>query len=327
MTVDRSMRNALAAILLVAALFVAMNQIVAGAPFADWWLPILLFAIGAAVAFAPSLGRAPSSEDAAPSAEGAVQTYLVAPPALQLPTTTGDAEVAEAAAVLPFGESTTSDVPTTVVERGPSQDIPTDRTPDTGSPAPALNFSARTEHANPETSVAATEAPAAPPDKTGTASEHTEPEKEVVAEKTAAPQQAYEADRVGAITPEQVERIMDEQTDNAHDANVPVITESASPAVTAVERDGEGTVGSADDLTKINGIGAKSAAALKAAGIDSFHKLANSSEDTLRAAITSAGVRLVGDVTTWAHQAGYAARGDWQGLSRYNAERRAANGD
>ncbi|MCC6802481.1 MAG: hypothetical protein IT319_06330 [Anaerolineae bacterium] len=325
MTVDRSMRNALAAILLVAALFVAMNQIVASAPFADWWLPILLFVVGAALVFAPSFGRAPSSEDAAASPENTVQTYLVAPSAPQLPITTGSVEEAEAAAVLPFGESTTPDVPTTVVERGPSQDIPTDRTPDTGSPAPELKYTARTEHANPETSVAATEAPAVPPDKSDTTPARTEPEKDVVAEKTAAPQQPYEAERVGAITPEQVERVMDEQTDNAHDRDVPVVTESASPAVTAVERDGEGTVGSADDLTKINGIGAKSAAALKAAGIDSFHKLANSSEDALRAAINSAGVRLVGDVTTWAQQASYAARGDWQGLSRYNAERRAAN--
>lgn len=326
MSVDRSMRNALAAILLVAALFVAMNQLVARAPFADWWLPILLFVVGVALAFAPSLSRGSSDDDeeAAPSGSD-VRTYLVAPQTPQLLSATAEA-ADEEAEVIPFEES--SDVSTEVVDKGPSQDIPTSRTPDTGSPAPELNHSARTENANPEVAVAAKEPPAAlPTNESETASERKEPEKEVVAEKTAAPQQAYEAEIVGAITPEQAERVMDEATDNAHDTDVPAVTESASPAITAVERDGEGTVGSADDLTKISGIGAKSAEALKAAGIDSFHKLANSSEDTLRAAISDAGVRLVGDVTSWVQQAAYAARGDWQGLSSFNAERRAASGD
>lgn len=326
MSVDRSMRNALAAIVLVAALFVAINQLVSRAPFGDWWLAILLFVVGAALAFAPSLGRRSSDEDddLAPSGSD-VRTYLVAPQAPQL--VSASAEAAEEAEVIPFGASA-GDAPTEVVDKGPSQDIPTNRTPDTGSPAPELNHSARTENANPETTVAAKEPPAAlPSDESETASQPKEPEKEVVAEKTAAPQQAYEAERVGEITPEQAERVMDEATDNAHDPDVPAVTESASPAITAVERDGEGTVGSADDLTKIVGIGAKSAEALKAAGIDSFHKLANSSEDAVRDAISSAGVRLVGDVTSWTHQAAYAARGDWEGLSRFNAERRAASGD
>lgn len=195
MTVDRSMRNALAAVLLVAALLVAMNQVVARATLADWWLPVVLFVVGAALAFAPSLSRRqPDEDEEAVSAGSGVRTYLVtAPPAPQLLSATA----AEAAEPLPFAEATIT-----------------------------------------------------------TASD-----------------------------------------------------------------------GNADDLTRINGIGRKSADALKAAGIDSFHKLASASDETLRAAISSAGVRLVGDVDTWAQQAAYAARGDWQGLNRFNAERRASTGD
>jgi predicted flap endonuclease-1-like 5' DNA nuclease len=82
-----------------------------------------------------------------------------------------------------------------------------------------------------------------------------------------------------------------------------------------------------DDLTRINGIGKKSAEALKAAGIDTFQKLAATTEDTIRAAFSDAGVRLVGDVDTWAQQAAYAARGDWDGLGSFVAERRAASED
>ncbi len=195
MTVDRSMRNALAAILLVAALLVAMNQVVARATMADWWLPVLLFVLGAGLAFAPSLSRRQPDEDeeAVPS-ESSVRTYLVtAPPAPQLlAATAADAADAEP---LPFAEATVS------------------------------------------------------------------------------------------------------------------------------------AASGSDDLTKINGIGRKSADALKAAGIDSFQKLASANDESLRAAITSAGVRLVGDVDTWAQQAAFAARGDWDGLSQFNAGRRTSTGD
>ncbi|MFN8447053.1 MAG: helix-hairpin-helix domain-containing protein [Anaerolineae bacterium] len=195
MTVDRSMRNALAAILLVAALLVAMNQVVARATMADWWLPVLLFVLGAGLTFAPSLSRRQPDEDeeAVPS-ESSVRTYLVtAPPAPQLLAATA-AEAADAEP-LPFAEATVS------------------------------------------------------------------------------------------------------------------------------------AASGSDDLTKINGIGRKSADALKAAGIDSFQKLASANDESLRAAITSAGVRLVGDVDTWAKQAAYAARGDWDGLSQFNAGRRTSTGD
>lgn len=75
--------------------------------------------------------------------------------------------------------------------------------------------------------------------------------------------------------------------------------------------------GAGDDLTRIEGIGPKMAAALKAAGITSFRKLAQTDEDTLRAAIESAGMRLAPSIPTWAEQAALAARGDWAGLKAF----------
>ncbi len=75
--------------------------------------------------------------------------------------------------------------------------------------------------------------------------------------------------------------------------------------------------GKADDLTRIEGIGPKMAAALRAAGIDTFAKLAASSEEALRAAISAAGMNFSPSLPTWAEQAGYAARGDMAGLKQF----------
>ncbi len=72
-----------------------------------------------------------------------------------------------------------------------------------------------------------------------------------------------------------------------------------------------------DDLTRIEGIGPKMAAALADAGIDSYDRLANASEDQLRAALKAAGLRFAPSLPTWPQQATYAARGDWDGLNTY----------
>ncbi len=75
-----------------------------------------------------------------------------------------------------------------------------------------------------------------------------------------------------------------------------------------------------DDLTKIEGIGKKMEAALKDAGIISYAQLAGSSEDELRQAIEDAGMRFSPSLTTWAKQASYAARDDWDGLDAYQEQ-------
>ncbi len=72
-----------------------------------------------------------------------------------------------------------------------------------------------------------------------------------------------------------------------------------------------------DDLTVIEGIGPKMQGALRAAGIDTYAKMAQTSEDDFRAAIQAQGMRLAPSIPTWAEQATYAAKGDFDGLSEF----------
>ena len=86
-----------------------------------------------------------------------------------------------------------------------------------------------------------------------------------------------------------------------------------------VDAGGSTQSGQPDDLTAIEGIGKKMSAALVASGIDTFTRLAQSSEDDIRAAIQAAGMRFAPSVPTWAGQAEYAAKGDWEGLKDYQS--------
>lgn len=87
-----------------------------------------------------------------------------------------------------------------------------------------------------------------------------------------------------------------------------------------VGANGSGAPRKPDDLKKIEGIGPKMASALVAAGIDTFAKLAASSEADLRAAIEKAGLHFSPSLATWAEQAAFAARGDWDGLSSLQSQ-------
>jgi F-type H+-transporting ATPase subunit gamma len=75
-----------------------------------------------------------------------------------------------------------------------------------------------------------------------------------------------------------------------------------------------------DDLTVIEGIGPKIAAALNAVGITNFAALANASEAQLKDAIETAGLRLAPTLGTWAEQATFAATGDFEGLQRLQSQ-------
>jgi predicted flap endonuclease-1-like 5' DNA nuclease len=93
------------------------------------------------------------------------------------------------------------------------------------------------------------------------------------------------------------------------------LSDAPNPVVEGLPKPDESEfTGMADDLTVIEGIGPKMVAALKAAGIDTFARLAQASEDELRTAIQAAGMRLAPTLPTWAQQAEYAQRGDWEGL-------------
>jgi large subunit ribosomal protein L27 len=75
-----------------------------------------------------------------------------------------------------------------------------------------------------------------------------------------------------------------------------------------------------DDLTVIEGIGPKMSAALVAAGLETFAKLAEATEDQIKAAIEAAGLRFAPSLGTWAQQAALAARDDWDGLKALQDE-------
>jgi len=70
-----------------------------------------------------------------------------------------------------------------------------------------------------------------------------------------------------------------------------------------------------DDLERIEGIGPKMSAALRAAGIRTYAALAGSDEATLRAAIERAGMSFAPSIVTWARQARLLADGDEEGFA------------
>jgi F-type H+-transporting ATPase subunit gamma len=89
--------------------------------------------------------------------------------------------------------------------------------------------------------------------------------------------------------------------------------ESATPEAKASDSE-------ADDLTKVEGIGPKMSKALITAGIDTFAKLAEADEDTLKDAIQQAGMRLAPSIGTWAEQAALARDGRWEDLQTLQDE-------
>ncbi len=91
----------------------------------------------------------------------------------------------------------------------------------------------------------------------------------------------------------------------------------AVPPATAPVRAAPPAATKPDDLTILEGVGPKIAAALVAAGIDTFAKLARTSETDLRAAMDKAELRFVPSLPTWAKQADLIAKGDVQGFEAY----------
>jgi predicted flap endonuclease-1-like 5' DNA nuclease len=70
-----------------------------------------------------------------------------------------------------------------------------------------------------------------------------------------------------------------------------------------------------DDLERIEGIGPKFAAALRAAGIRTYRSLANSDNAKLRKAVTAGGLDFAPSLTTWSRQARLLADGDEEGFA------------
>jgi len=73
-----------------------------------------------------------------------------------------------------------------------------------------------------------------------------------------------------------------------------------------------------DDLTQLAGVGPKASAALATAGITTYAGLAEANEPQVRHALHAADMAPPANVGSWPMQASYAAKGDWQGLMKYN---------
>ena len=76
-----------------------------------------------------------------------------------------------------------------------------------------------------------------------------------------------------------------------------------------------------DDLSKIEGIGPKTAQILKESGILTFTQLAQTDVSRLRAILEEAGPNYKRmDPESWPEQAGLAAKGDWDALKELQAQ-------
>lgn len=74
-----------------------------------------------------------------------------------------------------------------------------------------------------------------------------------------------------------------------------------------------------DDLTKIVGVGAKTAQVLVEAGYVTYASIADANKAELVAVLEKAGGRIAKmDPTTWKEQAVFAASGDWASLKNWN---------
>ena len=100
------------------------------------------------------------------------------------------------------------------------------------------------------------------------------------------------------------------------DYEVEMVAEAPDAAVAPIAE--AAAAAPVDDLTNISGLGPKSAAVLAAAGIDSYARLAATSEPELRRILTEAHATVPRNVNTWSMQAAFAAKGDWRGLAKYD---------
>ena len=76
-----------------------------------------------------------------------------------------------------------------------------------------------------------------------------------------------------------------------------------------------------DNLQRIEGIGPKIASILKGAGINSYAKLSESRQDFLEELLANAGPHFrMHDTSTWAVQAVYASKGQWEALATFQED-------
>ena len=104
-----------------------------------------------------------------------------------------------------------------------------------------------------------------------------------------------------------------------YEVEVPEEAEEAEAApVAAAAAVAEAPAAAPEDLTQLVGVGPKASEALAAAGITTYAALADANEPEIRRALHDGDMVPPANVGTWPMQASFAARGDWQGLMKYN---------
>lgn len=300
---DRSVRSLVIVTLIIAAIFVAMNRVAQSAPLGDWWLvaALLLVALllyiwdwraGGTASSEPLVEPGQSSLDGyrpVVSAPSAASAPAIAPPAAEKSA----AEHEHDEIVKAYSEIRDTDVRSDVMASAATTDTQEARAVkgmvqnimDVGAMG---TFEEVDEIAgSPEGSMSQDRPRTTPP--------------AVKVETPAAPPAPVKAEAPPAPVQAEVP---------AAPPPAPAKPKAAPKAAKASKP---------DDLTVIEGIGPKMSAALVAGGIDTYAKLAQASEEQINAAIVAAGMRFAPSVPTWAEQAGYAVKGDMDGLKTYQA--------
>lgn len=103
----------------------------------------------------------------------------------------------------------------------------------------------------------------------------------------------------------------------AKEAAAPVVKEAPAPVA---ETPAPAVEATPDDLTKIEGIGPKTSAALIAAGISSFETLSTSSMADIQKVLDKEANLSHLDPTTWAAQSKMASNEEWEALQKWQDE-------
>lgn len=123
-----------------------------------------------------------------------------------------------------------------------------------------------------------------------------------------------------ALVDPAVEQLGGAEVVSDYEAEVPeeAPAEAAAPVVAAAAAQAAAPAAVSDDLTQLSGVGPKASAALATAGITTYAALAEANEPRLRHALHEADMVPPANIASWPMQATYAAKGDWQGLMKYN---------
>jgi predicted flap endonuclease-1-like 5' DNA nuclease len=347
---DRSVKSLLSIILIVAAVFVAMNRVVENARLEDWWLVVVLVGLAVLIYVSDSLGRGSSTsttstqvEAGHSSLDGFRQVVApVAPAAVITPKVMTEAESDHAEIVKAYGEirdtdmrsdgmasSSTTDTQEARAVQGMVQNVTgfgamgTYEEVDEIAGGPVGSMSNEQAKAAPVTPTTPTPvvqitkpdpvAEVSPMPETNPHGEYTDTEARSDVMASVATMDTPEAKEAESGI---VENIMETGATGTFE-EVDEIAGGPAPSMSVDQAKVAPASAQPDDLTVIEGIGGKMAAALKTAGIDTFARLSSTSEADIRAAIGAAGMRFAPSIPTWAHQATLAANGDWAGLKAY----------